>query len=79
MTNQEKRMKQIGFILIGVAMLAQPLFAQQTKELDILHTSDTHSRIEPIDPQAVVKIEGQGGVLGRGAVVGRRRLNKTDM
>ena len=79
MTNQEKRMKQIGFILIGVAMLAQPLFAQQTKELDILHTSDTHSRIEPIDPQAADKLAGLGGVLRRVAFVKQFRQEHPDM
>ena len=79
MTNQEKRMKQIGFILIGVAMLTQPLFAQQTKELDILHTSDTHSRIEPIDPQAADKLAGLGGVLRRVAFVKQFRQEHPDM
>lgn len=63
--NKESRMKQIGFILVGLAIWWQPLVAQQTKELDILHTSDTHSRIEPISAQAANKQAGLGGVLRR--------------
>ena len=58
-------MRQIAFILIGAAILLQPLAAQQTKELDILHTSDTHSRIEPVDPQSADKLAGLGGVVRR--------------
>ena len=58
-------MRQIAFILIGAVVLLQPLAAQQTKELDILHTSDTHSRIEPVDPQSADKLAGLGGVVRR--------------
>jgi len=39
--------------------------AQQTKQLVILHTSDTHSRIEPIDPHAADRYAGMGGVVRR--------------
>ena len=58
-------MRQIAFILLGAVVLLQPLAAQQTKELDILHTSDTHSRIEPVDPQSADKLAGLGGVVRR--------------
>ena len=58
-------MRQIAFILIGAVVLLQPLAAQQTKVLDILHTSDTHSRIEPVDPQSADKLAGLGGVVRR--------------
>ena len=35
--------------------------AQQTKQLVILHTSDNHSRIEPIDLHAADPYAGAGG------------------
>lgn len=58
-------MKQIAYILVGLAMGLQLLAAQQTKELDILHTSDTHSRIEPVPAQSADDLAGLGGVLRR--------------
>ena len=51
------------------AALAQPLAAQQTKELRILHTSDTHSRIEPMGENAADPDAGHGGVVRRAALV----------
>ena len=55
-------MKKIGWIaaLWMVVWIAQPLAAQQTKELVILQTSDTHSRIEPVSPQAADRNAGLG-------------------
>ena len=39
--------KRIYMLLWLAGCLALSLSAQQTKELYLLHTSDTHSRIEP--------------------------------
>ena len=68
-------MKQIGWIvsLWMVALLAQPLAAQQSKELVILQTSDTHSRIEPVSLQAADRNAGLGGVVRRVSFVKQAR------
>ena len=68
-------MKQIGWIvsLWMVALLAQPLAAQQSKELVILQTGDTHSRIEPVSPQAADRNAGLGGVVRRVSFVKQAR------
>ena len=46
-----------------------PVAAQQSVGLNILQTSDTHSRIEPISPHAADQSAGKGGVLRRVAFV----------
>lgn len=38
---------------------------QSGKQLFILHTSDTHSRIEPISAEAADEYAGMGGVVRR--------------
>ena len=40
---------QISFLLCLALSFAFSLFAQDTKELILLQTSDVHSRIEPIN------------------------------
>ena len=37
-------------VLLGLSLMG---YAQQTRQLTILHTSDTHSRIDPIPSSAV--------------------------
>lgn len=53
--------------------------AQQTKQLTILHTSDTHSRIEPIDRHAADKNAGMGGAVRRASFVKAFRSTHPDV
>ena len=56
-------------LLSLVLALMCPVAAQQSVGLNILQTSDTHSRIEPISPHAADQSAGKGGVLRRVAFV----------
>lgn len=64
--------------LLAVTLL-QPLAAQQTKILNILQTSDTHSRIEPVSPLAADRNAGLGGVVRRATFVKQFRAEHPDM
>ena len=72
-------MKRISIycLLIFCALLTAS--AQQTKQLVILHTSDTHSRIEPIDPQAADRYAGMGGVVRRATFLKDFRAGNPDV
>lgn len=64
-------MKRI-YILAVLLLFIFSTSAQQTdagKQLFILHTSDTHSRIETISPQAADEYAGMGGVVRRAGFV----------
>lgn len=61
----KKKLLSFGLVLA----LMCPVAAQQSVGLDILQTSDTHSRIEPISPHAADQSAGKGGVLRRVAFV----------
>lgn len=64
-------MKRI-YTLAVLLLLVFSTSAQQTdagKQLFILHTSDTHSRIETISPQAADEYAGMGGVVRRAGFV----------
>ncbi len=54
------------------------LFSQE-KELIILHTSDTHSRIEPIDSNSSDRYAGMGGVIRRAAYINEKRVEDPDL
>lgn len=62
-------MKQI-FSLAALLLFMLPVSAQQ---LFILHTSDTHSRIEPISAEAADEYAGMGGVVRRASFVKQYR------
>lgn len=62
-------MKRIFLSLLLAGMLWCPAAAQQAIELNLLHTSDTHSRIEPLSPQAADANAGMGGVVRRATLV----------
>lgn len=62
-------MKRIFLSLLLAGGLLCTAAAQQTIELNLLHTSDMHSRIEPISPQAADANAGQGGMVRRVALV----------
>lgn len=61
----KKNLLSFGLVLA----LMCPVAAQQSVGLNILQTSDTHSRIEPISPHAADQSAGKGGVLRRVAFV----------
>ena len=58
-------MKRISIYCLLMFCALLTASAQQTKQLVILHTSDTHSRIEPIDQHAADPYAGAGGVVRR--------------
>ena len=58
-------MKRISIYCLLMFCALLTASAQQTKQLVILHTSDTHSRIEPIDLHAADPYAGAGGVVRR--------------
>ena len=62
-------MKRLFLLLIGICCLACTSAAQQTKTLYLLHTSDTHSRIEPLDKLAADPDAGKGGTARRAAFI----------
>lgn len=66
-------MKKTGIIAVLALLLLQPLAAQQQKELIVLQTSDTHSRIEPIASEAADKYAGMGGAVRRVSFVRQYR------
>lgn len=72
-------MKKIVLLFILALVGAWPLAAQSSLELDILQTSDTHSRIEPISPQAADRSAGMGGVLRRVTFVEHYRAEHPDV
>ena len=63
------RMKRILIFIVAAGLLALPAMAQQAQRLVILQTSDTHSRIEPVDATAADENAGLGGVVRRTALV----------
>ncbi|MCD7978240.1 MAG: metallophosphatase [Tannerellaceae bacterium] len=61
-------MKMKYYFIVCFWMMAMMLQAQEQKELVILHTNDTHSRIEPL-PATDFYNPGKGGVVNRKAVI----------
>lgn len=56
-------------IVAGLITSAVPLQAQETKHLYVLHTSDTHSRIEPFPADSPNPDAGLGGVARKAAFI----------
>ena len=71
-------MKRISIYCLLVVCLIFTASAQQTKELFILQTSDTHSRIEPINPHAADKYAGMGGTVRRATFLKEYRAEHPD-
>ena len=59
--------------------LVAPESAQDTKQLVILQTSDTHSRIEPIAAHAADRYAGMGGTVRRSTFVKEARKVNPDL
>lgn len=79
LTKDRYSMKKIGLLLGCLVAGCLSLSAQQTKELNILQTSDMHSRIEPIHPQAADENAGKGGMARRAAFVAQFREAHPDV
>ena len=72
-------MKRISIYCLLICCVLLTASAQQTKQLVILHTSDTHSRIEPIDPHAADRYAGMGGVVRRATFLKDFRAGNPDV
>jgi len=75
------KMKKI-FILfvISIISIVTPVFAQQTKQLVIYHTNDTHSCIMPLNSNLTdTLLAGRAGFLRRISFVNRERAANPDM
>ena len=72
-------MKKIYLMMMAVCMCTV-IFAQNQKELLILHTNDTHSRIEPLsdlDPNP--EIAGKAGYMRRATFIRQMREANKDL
>lgn len=72
-------MKRISIYCLLVFCVLLTASAQHTKQLVILHTSDTHSRIEPVDPHAADQYAGMGGVVRRATFLKEFRVENPDV
>lgn len=72
-------MKKIGILAALLVLLSQPLAAQGQDTLFVLHTSDTHSRIEPVSRQSADRNAGLGGVVRRVSFVKQYRAEHPDV
>ena len=64
-------MRKVYMILM--LLLTMSVASAQQKELFVLHTSDTHSRIEPLEPTSADRYRGMGGVARRSAYIKQMR------
>ena len=72
-------MKRLQFIII-TAFCALTVTAQTTKQIHILHTSDTHSCILPLNPNlSDTVVAGRGGFLRRIAMLQEERAKDPDL
>lgn len=69
----------LGSILAGSGIISPEVFAEpKTFKLTILHTNDTHSRIEPF-PMDGGSNQGLGGVARRAALIRRIRAEESNV
>ena len=71
-------MKRYILLMLAVCCLL-PSSAQKTKQLVILQTSDTHSRIEPIAVNAADRYAGMGGTVRRATFIKEARKVNPDL
>ena len=64
-------MRKVYMILM--LLLTMSVASAQQKELFVLHTSDTHSRIEPLETTSADRYRGMGGVARRSAYIKQMR------
>jgi 5'-nucleotidase len=68
---EDGTMRKVYMILM--LLLTVSVASAQQKELFVLHTSDTHSRIEPLEPTSADRYRGMGGVARRSAYIKQMR------
>lgn len=67
-------------ILLAVLCFCFPVSAQEVKDLLILHTNDTHSRIEPVDKSIkAYDSADKGGYVRRATLIKEMREKKKDL
>ncbi|ADV42276.1 bifunctional UDP-sugar hydrolase/5'-nucleotidase [Bacteroides helcogenes] len=71
-------MKHI-YSLAVLLLFSLSVSAQTGKQLIILQTSDTHSRIEPVSPDAADTYAGMGGVIRRTSFIKEMRAKHPDI
>lgn len=71
-------MKRIYFLAV-LLLFVFSASAQQDKQLFILQTSDTHSRIEPIGKEVADTYAGMGGTVRRTSFIKQYRSEHPDM
>jgi 5'-nucleotidase len=75
MINRRQFLRQFSHISAGIALAPTywPILgSDETVKITILHTNDTHSRIDPF-PRDAGKLAGKGGVAARSAFINRIR------
>lgn len=70
---------QLPIILFFCLCVPLPGAAQHTKTLTLLQTSDTHSRIQPVDVNAADPSAGKGGFVRRATMVKQLRMQIPDL
>lgn len=77
---KKERDKEMKKILILIAWITSSVMMAQQKELCIVHTSDTHSCVEPLSPNNPnVEEADKGGYLRRAALLDRLREEHKDL
>ena len=66
------------YLILALLMTVGVTFAQQ-KQLYVLHTSDTHSRIEPLEINSSDRYRGTAGAARRSAYINQMREQHPDL
>lgn len=76
-----KRIYSLAVLLLFVLSLSaqQEETSAPGEQLFILHTSDTHSRLDPIAPQAADRYAGMGGAVRRASFIKQFRQQHPDV
>lgn len=71
--------KALLYSCLFILSICTSSFAQDNKKLTLYHTSDTHSRIEPINPDSDDKNADMGGFVRRATLIKELRRNNPNM
>jgi len=72
-------MKMKKIYMLFVLLLTVSVASAQQKELFVMHTSDTHSRIEPLEQNSADRNRGMGGVARRSAYIKQMRTQHPNL
>lgn len=75
----EMKKYQISVVVLLLLCIQLPGFAQKTKTVTLLQTSDVHSRVEPIATNAADKYAGYGGFVRRATMLQQFRSESPDL